>query len=334
MNSKITAFKQLELMNALERAREPRLFSVVDLKVKNMLPQWLQFSPDVFWLNHPEEQKNLEVFEQITTFFLKQGIQRDHTVVGIGGGATTDLAGFVAATIHRGVNWISVPTTLMGMVDAGVGGKTAVNTQAGKNLLGAFHLPSDVWICSDFLKTLGKAELISGRGEILKYSLLNSEISTIALNPKTPIDELIMHCAHYKMKIVEEDFKESSLRATLNLGHTLGHAFEHTLKIPHGVAITMGIKYLFLAMKLEKAYAAYEEIFKALRLDLEKVDLTNYSQFDKNAFWSALSHDKKKTKEGLNLVLVDQVGFPRLELLSISKLKAAVEALGDFKHFS
>ena len=331
MNSKITALKQLELMNALEQAREPRLFSVIDLKVKNMLPQWLQFSPDVFWLNHPEEQKNLEVYEQITSFFLKQGIQRGHTVVGIGGGATTDMAGFVAATIHRGVKWISIPTTLMGMVDAGLGGKTGVNTSHGKNLLGAFHLPESVWICTDFLKTMSRTEMLSGRGEVLKYALLSTEIYDRVMNTKTPLEEIIMACANYKMNLIQEDFKESGNRAFLNLGHTLGHAFEHTLKIPHGIAVTMGIKYLLKSLKLEAALTSYEEIFKSLQLDPEKVDLTNYSNFDKIAFWSALNHDKKKTGDGLKLVLVDSVGQPRFEVMPVAKLRTHVEALSDFK---
>jgi 3-dehydroquinate synthetase len=331
MNSKLTALKQLELMNALEQAREPRLFSVIDLKVKNMLPQWLQFSPDVFWLNHPEEQKNLEVFERITSFFLKQGIQRGHMVAGIGGGATTDMAGFVAACIHRGVKWISVPTTLMGMVDAGLGGKTGVNTSYGKNLIGAFHLPEEVWICTDFLKTMSRSEILSGRGEILKYALLSKDIYVQVMNTKTPLEQIIMACASFKMKLTEEDFRESGVRAHLNLGHTLGHAFEHTLKIPHGIAVTMGIKYLLKAMKLDAAFVSYEEIFKSLLLDSEKVDLTNYERFDKNAFWSALNHDKKKTGDGLKLVLVDSVGHPRLEVLPVAKLRTLVEALSDFK---
>ncbi len=331
MNSKLTALKQLELMNALEQAREPRLFSVIDLRVKNMLPQWLQFSPDVFWLNHPEDQKNIEVYEQISSFFLKQGIQRGHTIAGIGGGATTDIAGFVAATVHRGIKWISVPTTLMGMVDAGLGGKTGVNTSHGKNLLGAFHLPENVWVCTDFLKTMGRTEILSGRGEILKYALLSSEIYGLVINPKSSMDEIILSCGKHKMQLIEEDFREAGKRAYLNLGHTLGHAFEHTLKIPHGIAVTMGIKYLFQALNLEKALGAYEEIFKALQLDPEKVDLTNYNQFDKNGFWSALNHDKKKTGDGLKLIVIDQIGQPRFEIMPVSKLRILVESLSDFK---
>lgn len=331
MTSKIIAYKQLELANALERTREQRVFAVLDTKVKNMLPQWLQFSPDVFWLNHPEEQKNFEVYGEAIEFFLKQGIQRGHTILAAGGGATTDLAGFIAATIHRGVRWIAVPTTLMGMVDAAIGGKTALNTRLGKNLIGSFHEPEEVWICTDFLRTLGRPEMLSGKGEVLKYGLLSKDIFDGIIGGKPLLDELVMECALYKQKIVEADFKDQGERAYLNLGHTLGHAFEHVLRIPHGIAVTMGIKYLFKAFDLKEGYAAYEKLFAKLDLDDEKTDITNYKNFDKALFWSALGHDKKRTTDGFNLVLIDKVGSPRIQKTPLAQIKSRLEALSDFK---
>ena len=195
MNSKILSYKQLELANALERAREQRVYSVVDARVKNMLPQWLQFSPDVFWLQRPEDQKNLEVFSEAIDFFLKQGIQRGHRILGIGGGATTDFAGFMAATIHRGISWTALPTTLMGMVDAAIGGKTALNSKHAKNLIGAFHAPDEIWICSDFLKTLTSQDLASGKGEIVKYGLLDQGIHDAVMEMKVLTEDLILQCA-------------------------------------------------------------------------------------------------------------------------------------------
>jgi 3-dehydroquinate synthase len=331
MTSKILTYKQLELANALEKARDQRVFIVVDAKVKNMLPQWLQFAPDVFWLNQPEEQKNLDTFAEATSFFLKQGILRGHTILGIGGGATTDFAGFIAATVHRGVRWIAVPTTLMGMVDAAIGGKTALNTAAGKNLLGAFHEPAEVWLCSDFLKTLTSHDLLSGKGEILKYGLLDQAIYDTIMAPKIVMDGLIMQCARYKLDVVSRDLKDNGERAYLNLGHTLGHAFEHVLRIPHGLAVTMGIKYLFKAFDQKAGLVAFEELFKKLDLDDEKTDISNYKRLDRAAFWSALGHDKKRTAEGLNLVLLDKVGSPRLQSTLLTQIKSRVEALSDFK---
>jgi len=331
MNSKILPYKQLELANALDKAREARVFVVADAKVKNMLPQWLQFAPDVFWLNQPEEQKNLDVFAEATHFFLKQGILRSHTIMGIGGGATTDLAGFIAATIHRGVRWIAVPTTLIGMIDAAIGGKTGVNTSAGKNLIGAFHAPEEVWICSDFLKTLTSHDILSGKGELLKYGLLDEGIYQSIMAPRLSMDELILKCAQYKLGVVERDFTEKGERAYLNLGHTLGHAFEHVLRIPHGVAVTMGMKYLFKAFELKEATSAFEKLFNKLDLDDDKTDISTYKRLEKTAFWSALGHDKKRTTAGINLVLLDGVGAPRLQTTPLPQLKSRLEALSDFK---
>ena len=296
-----------------------------------MLPQWLQFSPDVFWLQKPEDQKNLDTYAEATQFFLKQGILRGHTILGIGGGATTDFAGFIAATLHRGVRWIALPTTMMGMVDAAIGGKTALNTTAGKNLLGAFHAPEEVWICPEFLKTLSRHDVLSGKGEVLKYGLLDSAIYDAIMAPKYVMDDVISQCARYKLDVVARDFRDQGERAYLNLGHTLGHAFEHVLKIPHGVAITMGIKYLFKAFDQQDGLNAFEKLFKKLDLDDEKTDLTSYKRMDLAAFWAAIGHDKKRTTDGFNLVLLDKVGAPRLQMTPLNKLKSRLEALSEFK---
>lgn len=331
MITKILSYKQLELANALERSREQKVFAVVDARVKNMLPQWLQFSPDVFWLSRPEEQKTLDVFGEICDFFLRQGILRTSKVIGIGGGATTDLAGFVAATIHRGVKWTAVPTTLMGMVDAAVGGKTALNTKQGKNLLGAFHAPVEVWICTDFLKTLAGSDLASGKGEIAKYGLLDSGIHESIMGAKSITEELIHQCARYKLDVVSRDFLDQGERAHLNLGHTLGHAFEHVLRIPHGVAVAMGLKYILKAYGAPEISEVFMRIVHKLDIDEDKLDLAAYRQFDRDAFWQALMHDKKRVAKGVNLILLDKVGAPRVETVTLPQLKARLEALSDFK---
>ncbi len=331
MITKILSYKQLELANALERSREQKVFAVVDARVKNMMPQWLQFSPDVFWLSRPEEQKTLDVFGEICDFFLRQGILRGNKVIGIGGGATTDLAGFVAATLHRGVGWVAVPTTLMGMVDAAIGGKTALNTKHGKNLLGAFHAPEEVWICTDFLKTLASTDLASGKGEIAKYALLDAGIHETVMASKVVTDELIHQCARYKLDVVSRDFLDQGERAYLNLGHTLGHAFEHALRIPHGIAVAMGLKYILKAFCAPELSEVFMRVVHKLEVDEDKLDLTSYRNFDRDLFWQALSHDKKRVAKGVNLILLDKVGAPRIETVTLPQLKARLEALSDFK---
>lgn len=331
MKSNLTYLKKLELFKELDNFKDGQFFAVADQKVKNHLPQWVSFSPHIFWLRSPEEEKNLDVYRDAMDFFLKQGITRDSTLYAIGGGATTDLAGFVAATILRGINWVSIPTTLLGMIDGSIGGKVGVNMPQGKNLVGAFHLPKNVFICGDFLTSLPDKEWMSGKGEVLKYGFLSKEINGLILR-KAPIEEIAMACAKYKNEIVDKDFKESGERIFLNLGHTLGHAFESTLKIPHGQAVAMGLKYLFRLMKNEEAQEQWEQMVKALNLPMEKMEISGFHQFNKQSFLSYLDHDKKNTKTSLRLVLVKGIGFCYVEHVPLKEFKAKIQAHADFQH--
>ena len=159
---------------------------------KNMLGHYrnLNIALDgktVFYLEQPELDKNLIMYSQAIEFFTQNNISRNDKILAIGGGATLDFAGFVAATILRGIKWESYPTTLLAMVDAAFGGKVGVNTKAGKNLVGQFHQPEDVFLCTEFLSTLPKEEILSGQGEIIKYCFLsNFHVKLTQLtNPKT-----------------------------------------------------------------------------------------------------------------------------------------------------
>jgi 3-dehydroquinate synthase len=329
--AKIVSYKQLELANALDKARERSVWVVADARVKNMLPQWLQFSSTVFWLQRPEEQKTVETFAEASDFFLKQGVQRGHHLYAVGGGATTDFGGFLAAALHRGMRWTAVPTTLMGMVDAAIGGKTALNTLQGKNLLGAFHDPEEVWISTEFLRTLPTSALASGKGEIIKYGLLDREIHDMIMSPKVSMDALILKCANYKQGVVDRDFREGGERVFLNLGHTVGHALEFALKIPHGIAVAMGMLYLFKALGLVRAEAAFSALARKQDMDEDTLDLRNYPRFDRRIFWSALEHDKKRADNMVNLVVVDDVGAPRTMPMPLLQLRHKLEALDAFK---
>lgn len=331
LNSKITYLKKLELFKLLDDLQEGKFFAVIDQKAKNHLPPWIQFSPHVFWLKNPEEEKTLETYARAQEFFISQGIQREDVLYAFGGGATTDFAGFVAATVLRGIAWVAVPTTLLAMVDAAIGGKVAVNMEAGKNLVGAFHVPQEVIICHDFLNSLPEKEMWSGRGEILKYAFLSSEIYDLAIK-KAPLDEIIIECAKYKTRVVEQDLREQGGRIFLNLGHTLGHAFELTLKIPHGLAVAMGMKYLFRFMKLKDSLAEWEKLAKALALPMEKLEIANYDNFNIRSFISYLEQDKKKSKKSLRLVLVKSIGACYVEEVSLKDFVQQIQASNDFKY--
>lgn len=330
MKSQITYLKKLELFKELDNHRDGQFFAVADSRVKNHLPQWIQFSPHVFWLKSPEEEKNLDVFGQAVEFFLRQGIQRKSVLYAFGGGATTDLAGFIAATILRGISWVSVPTTLLGMIDGSIGGKVAINMPQGKNLVGAFHAPSRVFICGDFLTTLTDKEWLSGKGELLKYCFLSKDIHDLVLK-KVPIEDIAVECARFKMRVVEHDFTDHGERIFLNLGHTLGHAFESALKIPHGQAVAMGLKYIFGVMKQEESLADWQKLVKALTLPAEKFEVGSYPLFNVNTFLGYLDQDKKKVDAKVRLILVKSIGACYIEEVNLKDFKARVLAYEEFK---
>jgi 3-dehydroquinate synthase len=330
MKSNLTYLKKLELFNELDNFKNGQLFAIADQRIKNHLPQWIAFSPHIFWLKNPEDEKNLEVYGQAIEFFLKQGISRDSTLYAFGGGATTDFAGFVASTILRGIKWVAIPTTLLAMIDGSIGGKVAINMPQGKNLIGAFHSPEKIMICGDFLTSLPDKEWMSGKGEVLKYGFLDPEINELILK-KVAIENIAVACAKYKNDVVERDFRERGERIHLNLGHTLGHAFELALKIPHGHAIAMGMKYLFKIMKLDEALFQWEQMVKALNLPAEKFELVNFSKFDIKAFIDYLEQDKKKTETSLRLVLVKGIGFCYVEEVSIKDFKTKIQSHAEFK---
>lgn len=168
---------------------------------------------------------------------------RDGVVLAVGGGATTDVAGFVASTWMRGVRLVCVPTTLLGMVDAGIGGKTGIDTQYGKNMVGSFWAPSHVFCDTDVLRTLPTEEIRSGLGEIIKCGFIaDPVIVSLALEPELNFAELITRAVRVKAEVVGHDFRETHCRAILNYGHTLAHAIEvvedYTWR--HGQAVAVG----------------------------------------------------------------------------------------------
>lgn len=329
MKSHLTYLKKLELFKELDNFKDGQFFAIADYKVKNHLPQWIAFSPHVFWLKDPEEEKTLETYERAVEFFLKQGISRNSTLYVFGGGATTDFGGFVASTILRGISWVAIPTTLLAMIDGSIGGKVALNMPQGKNLIGAFHNPDKIFICGDFLSSLSEKEWISGKGEVLKYGFLSKEISELILK-KASIDEIAFACAKFKTEIVERDFYERGERLNLNLGHTLGHAFEKNLKIPHGHAVTMGLKYIFKLFGLQESLIAWEQMAKALAMPVEKFSIQYFDNFDVKEFMTFLEQDKKKQDANLRLVLVKHLGHCYVEEVQLKDFKAKILNHADF----
>jgi len=257
-----------------------------------------------------EEAKSLGAVERL---WRELRLGRNATIVAFGGGCTTDAAGFVAATYLRGVAWVAVPTTLVGQVDASIGGKTGVNLPEGKNLVGAFHWPERTAIDPALLETLPEGEHRAGMAEVVKTGLLAGQPLW-----EQPVDELVRRCAAYKAAVCLRDPYERGERAVLNLGHTFAHALETAGDYhgpSHGEAVALG---LLAALRLSgQDTAPVEEV-----LGPEPV------RVDRDVAWAALARDKKSVNGRPRLVLLEGPGKPVTGVeLPESEVRAALDAL-------
>jgi 5-deoxy-5-amino-3-dehydroquinate synthase len=205
---------------------------------------------EVFEIGTGEEHKTLATVEQLCRGFARMGLTRHDVVIGVGGGMVTDVAGFAAASWHRGVPVVHVATTLLGMVDAAIGGKTGVNLPEGKNLVGAFWQPAGVVCDLDALATLPERELRCGKGEMAKYHFLTGD-DLLAMS----LTDRVARCVEIKAEVVASDEREGGRRAILNYGHTLAHALETATahRLAHGEAVAIGLVFAaHLAHRLER----------------------------------------------------------------------------------
>jgi 3-dehydroquinate synthase len=260
-----------------------------------------------------EEGKTLAVLERAAVRLLHAGLTRRSLVVGLGGGAVTDAAGFLAAVFMRGVDWVAAPTTLLAMVDAAIGGKTAVNLPGAKNAVGAFHPPTAVLSDPRTLRTLPPRELASGLGEVLKYGFLRPALlpRLAARAARREVDaRLLAECAGVKVEVVARDPKEQGERKLLNLGHTFGHGVEAAggfRRWRHGEAVAVGTAFAFrLARRLGRVgdgeVAAAEAALEGAGLPVRiSADVARRAA-------ALMGHDKKRTAEGLRWVLPVHAG--------------------------
>jgi 5-deoxy-5-amino-3-dehydroquinate synthase len=271
-----------------------------------------------------EEHKSLQTIEMLAQKFAEFGLTRNDVVIGVGGGMVTDVAGFAAASWHRGTAVVHVATSLVGMVDAAIGGKTGVNIAQGKNLVGAFWQPSGVLCDLDALKTLPQREMRCGLGEVAKYHFLTGD-DLLALE----LSERIARCVEIKAKIVAADERESGSRALLNYGHTLAHALERSsnFSLAHGEAVAVGMifaAHVAHAMKrIDKSRVDehYRVIGEAYGLKVKPDE-----KIDRNALIELMRHDKKAVS-GLTFVLDGPSGIEVVSGVSEAHLSEAFDAM-------
>ena len=281
-----------------------------------------------------EAAKSLAELERALDFLCGERLDRGATLLVLGGGAATDLGGLAASLYLRGVAWIACPTTLLAMVDASVGGKTAVNLKSGKNLAGSFHQPSAVIADTSTLKSLSGEEYTSGLGELLKTALIEGESSLAALESETAgllerdpevIADAVTRAVTTKARIVAADPKELGPRKALNLGHTFAHAIEQAAGpglIPHGVAVGVGCALaLRAAARLQlltdtELPARFTQLAQALGLPIELNSLreSTGAALQPEALISAMSHDKKAKAGAPRFVLPRAAGDLALDV--------------------
>jgi 3-dehydroquinate synthase len=264
-----------------------------------------------------ETSKSANEYLNLLEKLAKLKFDRSDLMIALGGGMVGDITGFTAASYLRGIDFIQIPTSLLAQVDSSVGGKTAINIERGKNLVGAFYNPKLVLISTSFLETLPDNQFRSGLGEIVKYSLLgNRKIRSILENnakeiqEKNPIvmENLIGESIKTKAKIVTKDEKENGIRAILNLGHTFGHAIEAFKKykgITHGQAVIYGIQIVARISYLEglidqSKYKGLDSTIHSLELD------TDFQKFKYQDLKKFIMNDKKVTGGKLNLIMLDK----------------------------
>jgi 3-dehydroquinate synthase len=287
-----------------------------------------------------EEGKHIQVAAFCWQVLGQNDFTRSDAVVAVGGGAVTDLAGFVAATWLRGVKVIHMPTSLLGMVDASVGGKTGINTAEGKNLVGSFHPPAAVLADLDTLNTLPRNELVSGMAEVIKCGFIADPVilDLVEKDPEAVTDpqsavlrELIERSIAVKARVVSEDLKESGLREILNYGHTLGHAIELVERYSwrHGAAVSVGMMFAAeLARSVGRLGDADADRHRAI---LESLGLpVTYRKDRWQGLLDGMRRDKKSRGDLLRFVVLDGIGKPGiLDVPDTSLLFAAYQEIAS-----
>ena len=288
------------------------------------------FDPKAVVVPVGEEHKDLGTISRLWKSFLENGLDRRSTVIAFGGGVIGDLTGFAASTYMRGIQWVAIPTTLLSMVDASIGGKTGFDLPEGKNLIGSFYPPILVFADPSLLLTLPERELVSGMAEVVKHGII-SDIELFEMCRqgmdwvKDNLEKIVKRAMAVKIKVIEDDPYEKGIRATLNLGHTVGHAVELTsgFELRHGEAIAIGMvaeaRYAERIGVAQKGLAdTISEVLSNLGLPVEIP-----ADMPRGEITNAMRVDKKKNARVIRFALPVEIG--RVELVNVSDLEEVIE---------
>lgn len=306
---------------------------LIDRNVHDLYPELFE-NQLIITVTPAEKTKSLEFVQDIYRKFLDSGVDKSTVVVGVGGGITCDIAGYAAATFYRGTKLILIPTTILAMADASIGGKNGVNFENHKNIVGTIYQPEKIIFDTTFLKTLPLHEIQNGMAEVIKHAIISDEdhfkviekdeVCRNILNGSFP-DDLLKSTIKVKTDIVVADEFEKGRRKVLNLGHTLGHILELQKGIKHGEAVSIGmIMALKLSVYLNKCS---DETLQRVRSILLKYGLPVETEININDIILSLEFDKKKRGDNLHFVFVEEIGKVYDESTSLEVLKKALLAV-------
>ncbi len=279
-----------------------------------------------------EANKVQATVDGIIDEMLERGYDRKTVLFAIGGGVTTDIGGYVASVYKRGIKFNQVPTSILAMVDAAVGGKNGVNTAFYKNMVGTIYQPEHILYDFSLLKTLPREEWVNGFAEIIKHSciwdkemfdILSKQTIDTYIHNDDLTKEIIKRNVAIKAEIVCSDEFETGNRMLLNFGHTIGHAIEKEYELKHGHAISIGM--VAAAAISEEINNFYSTDKEALILLLEKFELPVFLQFDKEVIWNGLLSDKKRAGDKMNFVLLEKIGLASVVPIHLPQLKDLIE---------
>jgi 3-dehydroquinate synthase len=279
-----------------------------------------------------EEYKIQSTVDAVIEQLIEMGADRKTTLVGVGGGVITDLTGYVASVYMRGVKFGFIPTSILAMVDASIGGKNGIDVGVYKNMVGIIRQPAFILHDMVFVNSLPEAEWQNGFAEIIKHACIKDAKMFEALeanslkkyqSKKVLLCKLIQRNALLKTKIVQKDEFESGDRKLLNFGHTLGHAIENMYELSHGQAISIGMTY---ACHISEKLSSFKQTERVTSL-LSKYGLPTYASFDKAKAFEILQKDKKKAKSEMSYVLLEKIGNGVVKNIPLADLKTIIESL-------
>ena len=276
-------------------------------------------APVIITVDMGEQTKTMQTVTRICETMLDRGFSRKDCVVAVGGGMVGDLAGFAAACFMRGIDFYNIPTTLLSQVDSSIGGKTGVNLNGVKNIVGAFWQPRGVLIDPDTLETLPPRLRAEGMAEYVKMALCFDEKMFEELEREDrwqDTEKALQNALSLKKMVVEEDEREAGLRKLLNFGHTIGHGVESAAQgsLYHGECVAIGM----MPMCSDAIRARLQPL-------LEKLGLPTATQLDKDAIWAAMQHDKKSNSTGFSAVFVEEIGKAYAKTISFDDMKTILE---------